>query len=138
MQREAEALILSSLSTTLGIGLAPKSLFMAEGARVDVDGVAPDESVFVEVFAHCGPMKGGQRHKIDSDALKLITLAQSRPARLILAFCDDDAARSVTGKSWRTEALRTWGIEVVVVDLDPEMKNRIQAVRQVMVNPAED
>jgi hypothetical protein len=37
------------------------------GASVDVDGVAEDGSVLVEVFAHQGPLKGGRRHKIATD-----------------------------------------------------------------------
>jgi hypothetical protein len=66
------------------------------GARVDVDGMSPDETIFVEVFAHQGRLKGAQFHKVARDALKLVTLARSRSAsRLIIAFGDADAAACV-------------------------------------------
>lgn len=57
----------------VGVELTPRSLRLGGGARVDVDGVAPDESVFVEIFAHQGRLKGAQFHKVARDALKLIT-----------------------------------------------------------------
>jgi hypothetical protein len=46
----------------------PRSLRLDDGARIDVDGVAPDESVFVEIFAHQGWLKGAQFHKVTRDA----------------------------------------------------------------------
>jgi hypothetical protein len=107
------------------------------GSRVDVDGVSEDESVLVEIFAHQGRHRGGQYGKVARDALKLITLARTRPgSTLVLAFADEDAARCVTGKSWLAEALKTWGIEVVVVPLDDKVREGLHAaqVRQVMIN----
>src|SRR4051794_10835270 len=113
-QLAAEAIVLAELSKTYG-PLAPTVLSLEGGAVVNVDGVSEDESVIVEVFAHQGPMKGSQPKKIAQDALKLITLGRSRPnARLIIAFADAAAARSVTvGKGWLAEALATWGVTVV-------------------------
>ncbi len=138
--QSAEALILHAVSAVVGIELGPRSLRLDGGARVDVDGVAPDESVLVEVFAHQGRLKGAQFHKVARDALKLITLRRSRnDSRLILAFGDADAAACVSGNSWLAEALRTWGIEVLDVDLDDEVRTglRVAQARQVMVNSTE-
>jgi hypothetical protein len=72
------------------------------------------------------------------DALKLITLARSRPeSRLIIAFGDTDAAACVSASSWLAEALRTWRIEVLVANLDADVPSGLRAAqaRQVMVNP---
>lgn len=138
-QRDAEPLILSGVEARSGVKLAPRSLVLEGGARVDIDGVDDDESVFVEIFAHQGPLKGGQFHKVARDALKLITLARSRPnARLVIAFCDAEAAAGVSGRSWLSEALKAWGIEVVTVDVGDRAKSRLRAAqaRQVMVNPS--
>ena len=45
--------------------------------------------MLVECFAHVGAMKGGQRHKVATDALKLITLGRGKPgARLLLALAN--------------------------------------------------
>jgi hypothetical protein len=137
-QRRAEPLILAELAAERGIVLAPRSLSLPEGARVDIDGVSADETVFVEVFAHQGRLKGGQCHKVAQDALKLITLARGKPnARLVLAFGDEDAAKSVCGRSWLAEALRTWKIEVFVAKLNEATREDLRAaqVSQVMRNP---
>ncbi len=137
-QRCAEPLILAGVSAAVGVELTPRSLRLDGGARVDVDGVATDESVLVEIFAHQGPLKGGQLHKVARDALKLITLARSREhSRLIIAFGDYDAAACVSGTSWLAEALRVWRVEVLVVVLDDDVRAGLRAAqaRQVMVNP---
>jgi hypothetical protein len=137
-QREAEPLILAGVSAKVRRKLQPRRLFLDGGARVDVDGVSRDESILVEVFAHQGRLRGGQNGKVARDTLKLITLARKRKkTRLILAFGDQDAASCVTAKSWLAEAIRTWGIEVMVVELDPAVRKGLKQVqaRQVMVNP---
>lgn len=137
-QRCAEPLILAGVSAAVGVELNPRSLRLDGGARVDVDGVATDESVLVEIFAHQGPLKGGQLHKVARDALKLITLARRREqSRLIIAFGDSDAAACVSGTSWLAEALRVWRVEVLVVGLDHDVRAGLRAAqaRQVMVNP---
>lgn len=136
-QLGAESLILGGLAPEYG-PLHPANLVLPGGARVDVDGVAPDVSVFVEAFAHQGRMKGSQPKKVAQDALKLITLRRTYPAaRVVLAFADELAARSVLGKGWLAEALQTWGVEVRVVELDQEVRQQIAVaqVRQQMMNP---
>jgi len=134
----AEPEVLALLGETLGVSLAPKTLSLPEGARVDVDGVGPDESVLVEVFAHQGRLKGGQILKVAKDALKLITLARTRPeAKLVLAFADEAAAKTALGKGWLAEAIRTWGVEVYIAPISDETRAgllRAQA-RQIMINP---
>lgn len=100
--------------------------------------MADDPLIFVEVFAHHGRLRGGQLHKVSTDALKLITIGRAHPsARLILAFADETAAQSVKGTSWRAEALRTWSVEVAVVEIGAEDRARIEAAQHVqrMVNP---
>ena len=137
-QQAAEVIVLQLLSSEWGIDASPASVELPGGARVEVDGVCAEPRAFVEVFAHQGAMKGGQRHKVSTDALKLITLGRAFPgARLILAFADKAAARSLSGATWRAEALRTWGVEVFVAEIDQELRRRLHAaqLRQRMVNP---
>lgn len=137
-QRNAEALILQAVSASVGVELAPRSLRLNGGARANVDGAASDESVLVEVFAHQGRLKGAQFHKVARDALKLITLGRDRPgSRLIIAFGDSAALACVNAKSWLAESLRVWGVEVLTVDLDEEVRAGLRSAqaRQIMVNP---
>lgn len=140
-QQAAEAVILTALAADLGVDVAPRSMKLPGGARVDVDGVALVPLTFVEVFAHQGALRGGQHHKVSTDALKLITLARAYPdARLILAFADADACKSLTGKSWKAEAVRAWGIELFVADLDDDTREGLISaqVRQRMINATVD
>lgn len=138
MQRKAEELIRWQLSEALGIDLRPKDLALGEDATVALDGVSPDETVLVEIFARQGALKGAQRQKVKGDALKLITLASLRPeARLILAFGSEEAARFALEQSWFAEALRIWGVDVYVAELTADVRSGLRAAqaRQVMVNP---
>lgn len=138
-QRSAERLILDGVAALVGVDLNPQRLPFPGGAQVDVDGVSGDESVLVEVFAHQGGLKGGQRHKIAGDALKLITIARDRQPRptLILAFGDESIAKWAAGRSWLAAALVTWDIKVEVVELDADVRTGISAAqaRQIMVSP---
>ena len=102
-------------------------------------GVATDESVLVEVFAHKGQLKRGQRHKIAGDALKLITSRERKaPPRLGLAFADPQITNFFAGTSWLAAAVNAWEIEVIVAELDDAVREGIRAAqaRQVMVNPS--
>jgi hypothetical protein len=119
-QRRAEAAIRRAAATALGVALEPRTMALPGGATADVDGVDAAQTVFVELFARRGRLKGPQLDKVARDALKLATLgkAYTGPPRLVIAFADEAAAASVTGGSWRAEALRTWGVEVLVVDAE--------------------
>lgn len=138
-QREAEATILAAVAASVGQPLAPGTLALPGGSQVEVDGVAEDGSILVEVFARQGSMKGGQRRKVAQDALKLVTVAKDRPVRprLILAFGDEKAAARCLWASWLSEALRIWGIDVLVVDLETDVRGLLRAaqLRQTMINP---
>jgi hypothetical protein len=138
-QRDAERLILDGVERKVRKQLASGLLTLGVGGSVQVDGVSRDGSVLVEVFAHQGPLKGGQRHKIAGDVLKLITLAREREPRprLILAFADEPLARWAAGKSWLAASLAVWDVEVIVVDLDAQVRMglRVAQARQVMVSP---
>jgi hypothetical protein len=135
-QREAEALILEEVSRRIECRLEPRRVQFPSGAIADVNGVSLDESVFVEVSAHQGPPKGGQRHKIAADLLKLVTLARGREPRprLILAFADQQAAAWSLGKSWLAASVAAWEVEVMVVNLEDSVRQALRAAqaRQVM------
>lgn len=134
-QSDAESLILVLLGGSLGVSLEQGHEISIGAATARPDGVSADESVFVEVFAHLGKLKGGQRHKVSTDALKLLAIRAAHPeARLILAFADEVAASSVSG--WRAETLKNNAIEICVVKLSAANRAKIEAaqVRQRMVN----
>lgn len=123
-QRQAEGIMLAALSRELGIALQPRRIPVG-AVRVEVDGADEDHAVLVEAWAHQGPPKAAQRHKVLADALKLVWVASTLPARprLVLCLSDPAAAAPFTGsRSWAGAALHDLGVEVRLVDLPDEVR----------------
>ncbi|HVW18629.1 MAG TPA: hypothetical protein VHB30_10320 [Solirubrobacteraceae bacterium] len=126
-QRAAEPLMVAAVAETIGVPLSKRRVRLAEGVHCEVDGASADGRVLVEAFAHQGAMRGAQLKKVSEDAFKLVTLARGRAGiRLIVAFADELAAKSFLGRSWKAEALRVWGVEVLVVELHGDVRAGIR------------
>lgn len=138
-QRTAEAVIRNLMALELGVTLEKTTIKLSPTTRVEIDAASEDESVLVEIFARQGSLKGGQVKKVAQDALKLITLKRERPdAKLYLAFASAEAAAYVQNpKGWLTEALRVWGVHVVVVEVPESTRRALLAAqaRQIMSSP---
>ena len=84
--------------------------------------------MFSEVFAHVGPMKGGQKRQVALDTLKLVTLERIHPhAHLVLVFCDELAKDSLGG--WLDEAIATFGVNRLVATIQPGLRQRLTDVQ---------
>ena len=108
--------------------------------KIAVDGFNDEHRILCEAYAHIGPTRGGQPHKIAKDILKMLT-AESRlhgQWSKILCFADKVAAQCVCGGSWLAAACTDFGVEIKVLTLPPELHAAIVAAqqRQVMVNPS--
>jgi len=127
VQREAEAVMVSALGLLIGTVLVPRTVVFADGSRVELDAFSEDPLIAAEVWAHQGPPKSAQRNKVLADALKLHHVARTLGGqpRLVLCFSDDEAAAPFHGRSWYSGALRDLGIEVSVVPLPDEWRQRI-------------
>jgi hypothetical protein len=136
-QPAADGLILERLAEQLGASITPQRQYLEGDAFVDVDGVAADGSVLVEVFAHPGGLKGAQRQKLATKILKLITVAQGRDPRprLILAVADPAITQWTAATNWHAGALATWEIEVFLVATDPAAPDGPADVRPVTLAP---
>ncbi len=133
MQREAEVVLLQRLSASIGVPLAPARLHLPDGTYVDCDGVSVNPPVLVEAWAHQGQPKGGQRNKVLADALKLVhaSAALGGGHRKILCLSHDAAARPFQSRrSWYAGALRTLDVQIHVVDLPAEWRQRIVQAQQ--------
>ncbi|MDX6708983.1 MAG: hypothetical protein QOI48_4829 [Solirubrobacteraceae bacterium] len=137
IQRRAEAVIRDRLAERLGMPLAARTITLAAGAPVQVDAASPDGKVLAEIFARQGELKGGQQKKVSIDTLKLITIRCEHPdTRLVIAFADEKASRYATGGGWVAQALRTWNVDVEIIDIPQDLCDEILAAqqRQRMVN----
>lgn len=122
--------MIAAVGEAIGIPLAKQRITFPSGSWCEVDGVSTDGKVLAEAFAHQGKMIGGQLRKVSEDAFKLVTIAKGRDdMRLIVAFADEDAAKSFLGRSWKAEALRVWGVEPLVVELKHEVRDGIRAAQ---------
>lgn len=128
-QRQAERIMLDLFGQRLGIDLNPLRLTVPSGARVEIDGADTDRSVLVECWAHQGPPKSAQKHKVLADALKLTWIASTlypRP-RLFLCLSDPLAAAPFRpgAKSWSARALADLAITVELVELPAATRSAI-------------
>jgi hypothetical protein len=126
--------MLDVLGEQLKVILEPAVITVPSRARVEVDGADEDRTVLVECWAHQGPPKSAQRHKVLSDAFKLTWISSTiypRP-RLYLCLSDILAARPFmpTAKSWAAQALKDLDVTVVVVDLPAELRETIKQAQQ--------
>src|SRR4051794_20387603 len=93
-----------------------------------------------EIFARQGELKGGQQKKVAIDTLKLITIRHERPeTKLVIAFADAEASAFATSGRWVAQALRTWNVNVELVEIPTALRDEIRAAqrRQRMVNADE-
>lgn len=137
VQRRAEEVIRALLVQRLGVDLAPATIKLAAGAPVQVDAASPDRRVLAEIFARQGALKGGQQKKVAIDTLKLLTVRREHPdTKLVIAFADTAAAAYATGGGWLAQALRTWDVDIEIVDIPQNLRDEILAAQagQKMVN----
>jgi hypothetical protein len=133
VQRAAEAVMMQMLSERLGVVLTPATIRLDDGTRVELDGADTERTVLVESWARFGRPKPAHHKKVLTDALKLSWIAGHflpRPARLVLLMADQAAAYPFTGGSgWGAHAIADLGVEVVVVELPPELAATIIAAQ---------
>jgi hypothetical protein len=134
-QVRAQNVALAMLKETLGLSLAPRRFYFDSGAYTDIDGFHEDDRqvVAVEVWAHVGKAKGGQPHKVAKDVLKLASVASAvrkrepkRSTRLLLVFINQEARRTVTGKSWLATAAHELGVESMLVDVGDGLVKEVE------------
>ncbi len=105
---------------------------------VKPDAIDPVNKIVVEAYARVGTVKGAQLHKIKGDILKLALIEKKLGAgwQKIMCFASDEAAKYVRGKSWVAEAAKEFGVEIHIVHLSDEQKNKVLSAqkRQRMVN----
>jgi hypothetical protein len=131
-QRDAGREMLDTLGAQLGVDLQKRRWPLSDGAYVEINGADENDRFFVQVHARLDPLKGGQRHAVANDVLKLTLVRDSaanmgRHPALILAMASQAAADSVRG--WLREAIAMHGIDIRVVELSKDSKSRVTEAR---------
>lgn len=107
----------------------PKSIDVG-GATIQLDGwhAGPPPTAF-EIFACVGNPKGGQKHKLRVDMLKLALLRRRIPEVRAVIIVTSSGAAAWLRTGWNAEARRDFGIEVVAVELDVAEQTLLNAAR---------
>jgi hypothetical protein len=138
-QRQAEIVMLALLSQSVGTSLQKRKIPLSAGGYLELDGVSDDPPILCEAWAHQGTPKPAQRNKVLADAFKLLYASRvlGHLGRSILLFSDESAAQHFRKGTWAAQALRDFGIEVVVVDLPHATRRTLVEAqkRQVMISP---
>jgi DprA winged helix domain len=101
-QRGAERVMLDLPGAQLGGELNPATITVPSGERVQVDGADAGRMVLAECWAHQGPPKSAQRHKVLADAFKLAWIATTLYPRPQLILCLSDPLAAAPAPSATT------------------------------------
>lgn len=138
VQRDAEGMIIAALAAKLDVALVRDgAMSLSGGVKIQLDARSEDGRIVVEAYARQGALHGGQRKKVAQDVLKLALLRhepEHAEVRPVIVFASQEARASITG--WVERAAETFGVELHVVEIDPELRAEIVATqeRQKMVN----
>jgi hypothetical protein len=132
-QREAEVWLINALAEKLCIPLTKRKWYLDDGGCVELDGFCETPPVLCEVWAHIGSPKSAQKHKVMTDALKLLFVKETlnkNESKCVLLFADYRAAEHFQGKSWMVQCLKTYDIAVEVIKLPLELELKVQMAQK--------
>lgn len=103
--------------------LTPKAVLVAGDTFVQIDGVSPDEDLFVIPISWPDVLPEDASAHLARDAFALSLVRTDRPgARTVLLFCSPPALRSARAEIGRIAGP---GIELALVDLGQEWHERL-------------
>lgn len=140
-QMEAENIIFSMIEQKIQVRLEQnRKIYLAHNAftYIQPDFYSEEDLVIGEIFAYIGKNKKAQNNKIANDILKMLLLEKvaGKQYRKILVVCDEDELKKLTGLSSLAESIRQFGVEVMRVEIDKELRKSLLCVqdRQKMTN----
>jgi len=112
-----EQRMLLALGAHFGVPLRPRSLSLAHGARVEVEGMDHDGTIVVQLVANQGAYKPSYRNKVMADMFKLLWLRAAVPG-VTRAAVVVSARTTQALNGWVAVAAAELGVEVYVFDGD--------------------
>ena len=140
-QMIAEQYIFEAIEKRLQIKLEHnKKLYLADNpfTYIQPDFYSEELCIVGEIFSHIGKPKKAQNNKIANDILKMLLLEKvtGKTYWKIIAVCDEIELEKLNGKSVLAETIRQFGIDIIKIEIEDEMRNTIVEAqkRQTMVN----
>lgn len=110
-----EHAMLQALGEQLGVDLAPRVLTLADGQRVEVEGIDAAAGIVVQLVPTAAQPKSHHRNKAMADMFKLVWLHEALPTRPRAVLCiSEPLARFFSAGSWPRTAARDLGVDVWV------------------------
>lgn len=126
-QQLAHKEILSLLNAKYHLTLASRKVLIND-TLFQVDGYSEDSPILCEIYSRIGKMKVAQHNKIGKDILKMLLIEkmQNKTFRKIIAFADEEAAKSFSGgESWYSKLKDNFNIEILVIDIPSQLKESL-------------
>lgn len=130
VQMQAEELLFHKIENLFNISLEKnKKIFLANNSYtyMQPDFYSEENCIVGEIFSHIGSPKKAQDNKIANDILKMLLLEKktNKQYRKIIVVCDDTEFKKLQGLSVLAESIRQFGIEVMYIQLDEDIRNQI-------------
>lgn len=140
-QMQAEEYIFKKVEEKLQISLdRNKKIFLADNSYtyMQPDFISEKELIVGEIFAHIGKPKKAQDNKISNDILKMLLLERvtGNNYRKVIVVCDKEEEKKLKGLSVLAESIRQFDIEVIRIEIDEALQEKIcnAQKRQKMIN----
>ena len=135
IQAKAEEVIFSQIEKLFNIRFEKnKKLYLADNAftYMQPDFYSEEQLIVGEIFAHIGKPKKAQDNKVANDILKMLLLEKitGKQYRKIVVVCDTTEKKKLEGKSVLAESIRQFGIEILYVEIDTNMKQQIMDAQE--------
>lgn len=126
-QQLAHKEILRLINENHNLKLASQKVLL-DNTLFQVDGHSVDPPILCEIYSRIGQMKVAQHNKISKDILKMLLIEKlsGKKFRKIIAFADEEAAQPfLDGESWYSKLRDNFGIEIIVIQIPEELRNKI-------------
>lgn len=131
-QQLAHKEILSLLNEKYQFNLESKKVLIND-TLFQIDGYSENPPILCEIYSRIGRMKVAQHNKIGKDILKMLLIEkmQNKTFRKIIAFADEEAAKSFSGgESWYSKLKDNFNIEILVIDISTELKESLLSAQK--------
>ena len=131
-QQLAHKEILSLLNQKHQLNLESRKVLIND-TLFQVDGYSENPPILCEIYSRIGRMKVAQHNKIGKDILKMLLIEkmQNKTFRKIIAFADEEAARSFSGgESWYSKLKDTFNIEILIIDIPSKLKESLLSAQK--------
>ncbi len=126
-QQDAESEIVQKVGLKLNCYLKKKSISVGSKQPIQIDGFSESPKVLCEAYARIGELKPAQAQKLSADVLKMLFVEKKLGGhwRKVLAFADERTAQPFKAVSWHSKVVEEFGVEVMVVSLEPETRRLV-------------